>query len=132
MTRITTSIHHYFYCCCCCGLDISNYTIRKEIFKNIYYTFVLALCIVYNVYYFNNVDLIIDHIDLLLGCMLLLSFSLILLYIINLIYLIFIILQNKKYVRLPRIVPIQPENTLTQNIQTPPQNIQMGVVVVNN
>ena len=121
MAVITTHIHHYLQCCCC-KIDISNYMIRREIFKQIYYTGILCLSITYNYYYFKDVNLILNEIDLLLALMCLLGFSLILLYILNMIYLVFIILKYKEFVNTPQVVPIEQND----------QNIQVAVVVNNN
>ena len=105
MAIITTLIHHYLQVCCC-KLDISNYMIRKEIFKQIYYTGILCLSITYNYYFFNHVDLIMNQIDLLLVIISLLCFSLIILYILNLIYMVFIILKYIFYFIDVHIVPV--------------------------
>ena len=124
---ITTSLHHYLKICCC-KLDISNYTTCREIIKLIYYTFLLSVCLVYNFYYFNYKNLILDKIDFVLGFMVLLSFSLILLYVLNLIYVVFIIIKNKQH--LHRITPQITPQIQNNNENT---NIQVGVdVIVNN
>lgn len=128
MSIISTYVHNYIKCCCC-KIDISNYMIKKEIFKNIYYTGILITCIIYNIYYFTNKDLMIDKIDFILGCFLLLSFSLIILYILNLIYLVYIIVKNKKYINIPsaRIVPVTNDTN-----SNPTSNVQLAVIVNNN
>lgn len=105
MARVSTFTHHYLQCCCC-KLDISNNIVKKELFKNIFYTILLIFLIVYNCYYFNNYDFLIKKSNIVLGCLVLLSFSLILLYILNLAYLIFIIIKSNKHVHPPRIVPV--------------------------
>ena len=105
MSRISTFIHHYLQCCCC-KLDISNNIVKKEIFKNIFYTILLIFLIVYNCYYFNNYDFLIEKSNIVLGCLVLLSFSLISLYILNLAYLIFITVSSNKYLQPTRIVPV--------------------------
>ena len=116
MTEISIVNHHYMGCCCC-KIDISRNVINKELFKLIYYTLILVASIVYNFYYFTNIELLIEKSQTVLGCFAFLSFSLLLIYILNLIHLIFIITKHNRFVNITRITPLDESIEDNNNIE---------------
>ena len=134
MNRVSESLHHYLKCCCC-KLDISYHTVKIEIFKNIYYSVLFVLLLVYNIYYFNYNDLLMENVTLLVAIFTLISISLIILYVINMIYLVFIIVKNREFINSPRIVPlaeVEESNNITNTSnESNLQNIQVAVLVNN-
>ncbi len=96
-----------------------------EFFKQLYYTFMAIFLVLFTTYYFNDFDLIMNNIHILLVILVLICMSLLLLYVINLIYIVVLYIKYKKQVRNSRIVPvaipinitIATNNTDTANIE---------------